>query len=142
MEPGLRPGQRVCVLAQPVSARPGDVVVLRSGARRPDEPRFVVHRLVLLAQVGPRLLLFHRGDARGRQGLTDATALAGRVSGVLERDGSLRALAPPNRAARWRWRAACLRCRVYVAARRLAWRCGLRTPLPAGVQRWTRRLLG
>lgn len=142
MEPALRPGQRVRVLAASNRPRPGDVVVLRSGLPAVGQPAFIVHRLVLLVHVGARPILFHRGDARGRVGLTQANALAGHVSGVLAADGTVNALVRPDRAARLRFLAARLRCHAYVALRHLVWHLGLRSPLPASVRRWSQRLLG
>lgn len=142
MEPGLCPGQRVCVEALSPRVRCGDVVVLHSGVRQPDQPPFVVHRLVAVAHVGSRHLVFHRGDARGRVGLTDGAALAGQVLGVLGADGRLVALARPNTAARGRFLVARGRCLIYVCLRRLTTRLHLHERLPLAVRRWGQRLLG
>jgi hypothetical protein len=175
MAPGLRPGWRLRVVPIDGAPAPGDVVVLRSGVGlagaadgtrqsnrtgAESSPRaldgaaaaaFVVHRVVWIGDAGGRRLVFHRGDADGRIGVTTPEAVVGRVAGVLGAPDvaaaatavpALDSLAASQRRAFAR---AQRRCRAYVALRRLAARVSPArardTALGARVAALARRLL-
>ena len=96
-------------------------------------PAYVVHRIVWIGHVGERRIVFHRGDAGGRVGLTDSDAVVARVVGVLtpatstagEPEPPVPSLDALDAARRSAFRRAQRRCRAYVALRRTAARFGL-----------------
>lgn len=78
MTPTLPVGARLVIGVVEVSAIVSGDVVLFAG-----DPHPVIHRVLHIARVGSRVVLFHRGDAGDGIGVADGRRVLGRVVAVL-----------------------------------------------------------
>ena len=134
MTPSVVAGARVVIAAaEAPETSSGDVVLFAC------HPYPVLHRVLHVARVRERVVVFHRGDAGGVFGVVDGSTVLGKVVAVLSPEaGPAPALhtLPPRiqrsfRRARWLARFAAL-----------ALRLGLRrSALPGSVRTATERLL-